>query len=832
VPGLFNRMTLSSLMAYSLLSTGMDDLEDHPEYAAYLSPSSTTFEHNSIFRINTCLWGGKYNPVIPYFRQIPKWWDRDNLRFETAAQIINRYLDFFEPDFIVEAEAGLAEGLGFDQDRIFQLSSILTREDDQDWSGHGLNVFELYRDLYRKEFQFARRHEHNIIDVTAKKQPFSKFSACVFGAFPPEPDLKYLGQAFKDAFGPKEVSLNGASLAELYRSGFTSALRLGHSKIEVDYHDHHRDPALFVLDALESRDLIDYWNLRAIRRQVVPVPVQWLEDLSEYCKEFIVENHRPLPGNPNGVMIHATVMFARSIPTHDIERIHRDYFRVNVADANVLQTSYPSIWRPSPGFAIREGRPTLSAAEKTFDIPFITEKPEIRFDCLHPEFADEYGNKNRWANVVRLHDWTHKDQIATVFPCDYKNPTYPKFSLIRDTLLPTTEGFVIFPQYRSIPERWEIPDGTTAINKWLKTYGIKAVLSDAGRATQQIIQTMGGFWGVTSFAHAGIVKLLNEISRRPMSRSAHHHEFKNRINNAIKNDTWRGGNFETLVERNAVELGLELKCTKCSSWSWYSLRQLDYQMNCSLCLRQFGFPIIDPSNSCNSRWAYRLIGPFALPDYAKGGYAASLSIRFFSEIAGEPGRAAVTWSGGQELELGPENKVESDFILWYQRKEFLGNDYRTEIIFGEAKSFGRDAFLADDVERMKTLAVRFPGAVIVFSTMKRADELSPDEVSRIAKLAEWGREYVRERRQTRAPVIVLTGTELFVPFSLEETWKKIGGRHAQLIEPGWIRADNLRVLADLTQQLYLNMPSYGTWLKTKWKKRTARHKVKFKQVAT
>ncbi|WP_210024343.1 hypothetical protein, partial [Methylocaldum sp. RMAD-M] len=30
-----------------LLSTGIDDLEDHQEYAAYLSPSSTTFEHNS-----------------------------------------------------------------------------------------------------------------------------------------------------------------------------------------------------------------------------------------------------------------------------------------------------------------------------------------------------------------------------------------------------------------------------------------------------------------------------------------------------------------------------------------------------------------------------------------------------------------------------------------------------------------------------------------------------------------------------------------------------------------------------------------------------------------
>jgi len=163
---------------------------------------------------------------------------------------------------------------------------------------------------------------------------------------------------------------------------------------------------------------------------------------------------------------------------------------------------------------------------------------------------------------------------------------------------------------------------------------------------------------VASFAHADIVKLLNEISRRPISRSAHHQEFKNRINNATKNDIWRRQNFKTLVERNAVELGLELKCTKCSSWSWYSLKQLDYQMNCSLCLRQFRFPIIDPSAGSNSRWAYRLIGPFALPRYANGGYAASLSIRFFAEIVGKHDLADVTWSAGQELELAPKDKVE------------------------------------------------------------------------------------------------------------------------------------------------------------------------------
>jgi len=800
---------------------------------AFLVRPDDNKQVQEIFRVNTCLWGGKYNPIIPCFKQVPKWWDRNGYRFETASQIINGYLDLFEPDFLVEAEEGLSEGLGFDKKRVLQLDQLLTRADDRDRRGFGLNVLDLYRDSYQKEFQFTRRHEHDIVDIAPEKSIFSKFNACVFGAFPDEADLNYLAKAFTDAFEPKKVTLNGSSLAVLYRSGFTSALRIGHSKIEVDYHD-HSNPTLFVLDANKSRDLIDFWNLRAVRRHVIPIPVQWIEELSEFCKEFITQNHRPLPGNPNGVMIHVTVMFGRSIPTADIERLHAEYFRVDIVGANVIQIWYPTIWRPTPEFTVREMRPTLSAITKTFDLSVSTEKPEIRFDCLNPDFAEEYGNEYRWANVVTLRDWTLKNQIATTFLCDYRNPTIPKLGLGGEHLLPTTEGLVIFPQYKNLSQLWRLTDGATAINSWLKSNGINAVFSDAGRATQQIIQTLGGFWGVKSLAHPDIVKLLNEISRKPGSRSIQQQEFSNRIQNAIKNNIWREGNFETLVKRNAVELGLELRCTKCSSWSWYSLKQLDYQLTCGLCLREFAFPVIEPTGAHNSKWAYRLIGPFALPNYANGGYAASLSIRFFAEIIGRTDHADVTWSAGQELELAPNDKVESDFILWYQRKKHFGNDHPTDLVFGEAKSFrGKnsrekrtiaDAFQADDVERMKKLAICFPGSILVFSTMKQADELSTDEVARIAKLAEWGREYIKDKQCTRAAVILLTGTELFTAYSLEEEWKQKGGKLAQLIEPGWIRPENLRVLANLTQQAYLGMPSYENWREEKWKRRLERRK--------
>jgi hypothetical protein len=528
-----------------------------------------------------------------------------------------------------------------------------------------------------------------------------------------------------------------------------------------------------------------------------------------------------LPDNPHGVMIQPTVMFGRSIATEDIERVFREYCQVEIPDANTYQPCYPSLWRPSPEFTIREMRPTLSGGQKRSQTTLADDNPAVQFECLHPDFADEYGNENRWANVVSLSDLSFTDQVATGSPSNYRTSSVPHFRHGADAVLPTTEGFIVFPRFKNSEEVWLLSDGTTAINLWLSEQKIKPTLSAAGRATQQIIQTLGGFHGVASIANGEVIRFLDELSRKPMSKSAQHQEFRNRIKRATGQDHWKGHSFSTLVERNAVELGLEIRCTKCSSWTWYSLKQLDYQLSCGLCLRPFKFPITDPGNTKNCKWAYRLAGAFSLPDYAAGGYCAALALRFFAGILKHHGRANVTWSSGQELELMPGNAVEADFILWYQRTQSFGHDYPTDIIFGEAKSFGKDVLEAEDVERMKTLATRFPGAIVVFATLKQAVELSQGEIERLRELALWGREYLTDTRHARAPVILLTGTELFASYSLHETWKAAGGKHAQFSEAGRFRENNLRILADLTQQLYLNLPSYGAWLELERRKRWA-----------
>ena len=176
----------------------------------------------------------------------------------------------------------------------------------------------------------------------------------------------------------------------------------------------------------------------------------------------------------------------------------------------------------------------------------------------------------------------------------------------------------------------------------------------------------------------------------------------------------------------------------------------------------------------------------------------------------------ITWSTSLNLSTQTGTKSEADFILWYQRRRLLSNNYPVDLVFGESKSFGYDCFEKKDIRKLKSLASLFPGSILVFATMK--EQLTKNEKEMISLLALWGRKSLKSR-ETRAPVIILTATELFASYNLKTTWKEKGDQHAAFAEPAFFHTENLRTLADLTQQLYLGLPSYSTWLEQDLRKR-------------
>ena len=152
------------------------------------------------------------------------------------------------------------------------------------------------------------------------------------------------------------------------------------------------EPTLFVVDPASPLDLIDLWNIRQFHPYILPVNLSWFQDAREFLTEFVQANYRPLPGNPNGVMIRTTIQFGRSIVSGDhakaLERgkaILSETGIVKLADAPwSMKLWYDRIWTADrDDFANRPQRAEVSAATTDLELNIDEDGPAPELSFHH-----------------------------------------------------------------------------------------------------------------------------------------------------------------------------------------------------------------------------------------------------------------------------------------------------------------------------------------------------------------------------------------------------------------------------------------------------------------
>ena len=797
---------------------------------AYLTNPSDTNSLLRIFESNTCLWGGMFNPIIPFYKKTPKWWKNHPAEHENFKEIIKGYLNYFEPDFIVETKPGITKYLGIPKESVISMNDLIVNKsfDEESWDTYGTNMFDVYKSLYQKEFKFQRRHAEKFVSINSKFKKNKLSSSCLFGSFSQNPNFIYLKSAYKEVFNPEEINYDGSTLSDIYKSRKIFPLIITSTKCNT-FFAVRNEPTLYIFDSTKSHDLIDFWNLRIIYPDIYAIPIQFLEELKDFCKNFIIQNNIPLPGNNSGVMVHTTIQSSRSISFQKIKDIVNEFFTVEKKDAVVIRSWYPPIWKEPPEMIWQPTRSVINCGEKKIEITTENNYAGITFETLSPDFPESIRNHYRWANVLEFSDWSFRDEVATVFPDNLMNPFFSRL-YYNHKLRINTEGLIIYPRHKNSKEYWTLVNGTIAISEFLKHKGIKAEISDAGKTLKQIVQTVGGLLNVGSIADSKLIDLFNkmahkqvkieddkhEIIKEYLGRTVQYSTINKTLNEITHNQFLSPISLESLINNKIIQLGLEIECEHCGSRNWYLINNLDYKLSCENCLSSFDFPNANPTNR-KINWSYRLIGPFSKPDYANGGYSSVLALRFFRHSINSLSDTKFSWSTSLNLESKNGQKWELDFLIWYQRKRIIENNYNVDFIFGESKSFGKQSFEKKNILSLKRMAIYFPGLILVFATLK--EELSKEEKELIIPLANWGRVSLPLiNGKTRAPVIILTAIELFAINDLRDTYQKKGGLFAKLISPGYIRLENLRVLANITQQLHLGMKSYYELLENKFKK--------------
>ncbi len=331
---------------------------------------------------------------------------------------------------------------------------------------------------------------------------------------------------------------------------------------------------------------------------------------------------------------------------------------------------------------------------------------------------------------------------------------------------------------------------------WFRERGWKVSLSGSGRMAKQLLKQVGGLLGTTWIAHRSALELLGELEREAgMSRQAILGRLKRGIKSGGKSFVDPEEIFAGLLKANSLKLGVKVQCSVCMRHNWFELNALDYQLQCRFCLSGFAPPLKSPKEM---EWTYRSHGPFA-GSTAQGAFTVLLTLRLLSR---HPNRG-ITPLLSYTAERGGKC-LEADLSCLYRPSSW--RDSEIHIVHVECKSFNR--FEPKDINRMKELAAAFPGAVLVFSTLK--GELHSSEV-RILKSFVVTERKKRLRGKISSSIIVLTSNELLSSSRIGDEWKGKGGLYDELSRQ--VDLTDFAVLADATQQLYLGLSSWWDWIK-------------------
>jgi len=799
---------------------GSIDIKTRPLKLAFLVDSNSGKQVRDAIRLASTLWGGSYFPIIPLHKRMPATWRDKPLKAPPAKRVILGYIEAFDPDVLVQFSTALPEYIDETGLRVIKPEEVWDSLDEgRSFSPKfGLGIFEILREVFDENFKFKTKYPVSVI-LPRIPSRLSLFWASLFGELP-ERHREIVMRHYAEALEILSVDVKIDNLAELLAPKARFPRRLVQHGIAT----HNRSYRLhtgfvFFLDATKIEDIVDLWNLRALGKPVIAVPKQLTNNphLNELVIGFVKEHRRHWPHNPK-VCDRASFVRARNCSMEEMQayatslKIEREPDDPSSDGFLSLQHWYPRVWdewaRDKDGAAPDDLDGGKSESVDIGD----TNELQFRIPSVLPSFAQPHGyhGEPRCANEISFRFYGKREYLAEVFP----KAAGKNFLRAISELGSVSEwragrnGLVKLVKYEFTSTR-SVPTAEEVFFAWLSDLGWSPRLSPPGMLARQLYRKTGGYPG--TLADEKMLGLLEHMNggtvRRdgtPTDENVVNQERDleiGEVKSRLRRDFLEGRLHDSLVSMGAFKMGLRVRCTECQRQSWFPLESIRDMFTCPKCLTTF--PAI--GNLGDSKWCYKTAGPFSLPRYAEGAYAVLLSLQLFGD---HKLRIRVTPVMSFAAAAPGKKELEADFAMFWQQSIF--GEETNGLLFGECKSYG--SFEKQDYDRMRYLAKLFPGAVLVFSTLRKM--LSPTEIAEIGKIAKAGRKYWKAERPLNA-VLILTGTELFrdvaPPYCWDDTTKK-----------RFEHVHGLFDLCDATQQLYLNLPSWRTEWHEQFERRRAR----------
>lgn len=771
--------------------------------ALMVDPNSAPQVREAI-RLACSLWGGMFFPIIPVHKRMPASWRDGPLKAPLAASVVRGYLDGFDPDLLVQ--------FGKELPKYILDSKLKVVKPEDFWSSHrgrdatdpvyGIGVLDLLLDVFQEHFKYKAKFPVKAV-FPAIPKTLGLFWASVFGEYPSH-IAKAIEKEFSEALDLSTPEARADKFFDLTAGDVLFPKRITQWATHVQGGNSFRGNAsVFFMDAAKVEDVIDFWNLRASGRPVLPLPKQFLkeESFKRAVVEFLDDHRRPWGNGSNSFDVGSLVRSRHS--TMEEMQAFAKALRPDAGEGAQDPTSgqmslqhwYPRLWdewaRGKDGGVAN----VYGKNKEAIDIAGAQDL-SIQIKPLIPSFAREnwFRSKGVCANEFDLRLFGADEHLAEVYPKVEGNhllqaiagytSVFGEWRVGRHGLVKVVRG--VSGESRKVPESEKV------FFAWLKDRGWEAKLSTPGILAKQIYKRLGG--EVSMLANKEVLALLEHMNGGSVSRDGAQKD--DRViaeREAAVADVKRKLNahrYEWFIQKGVFKLGLQTKCPNCQRNSWFSMAALTEEFDCPKCLNTF----TAAGNIDQGRpgWFYRTAGPFSVPNYADGAFLVLLTME---ALAGRMASSRRTTSV-PSFEATALGKVvlEADLAMFWREVSY-GED-TDGILFGECKSYG--LFKPKDFQRMQYIAETFPGAILVFSTLR--ESLTKEEVAALTRLAKFGRKYWKAERPLN-PVLILTGTEIL-------TWERPPHCWNEQQQKRFQNVHTLMELCNASQQIYLGLQSW------------------------
>lgn len=355
-----------------------------------------------------------------------------------------------------------------------------------------------------------------------------------------------------------------------------------------------RGDNVLLLDATNPLNVIDYWNLRAVGRKVIPVAIQAAksDSVRTFVKEFIEENFWPLPNNPS---IHnvTTLLKSRSISEEQLREFGESLDITPSAEPNwgkyTYPHSYPRIW--DEWARDKDGVEPTTLQSRTHKID-LGDDARINVRTLDPKFALDHSanSEARFANEIEVRTYGATGLVAEVIPEGDDNLVRAIGDYDFQSWRFSRNGPVYLSSYVDWLLHIEVPEAEAVFVEWLKSRGWKAKLSAPGRIAKQLLKQLQGVGSAAFLANNDIIQLLGEMQDAKTIGHKALWAKLSQIANEPGCHATPAGILERFMELQVLRLGVEVQCPICTQHSWYSVKEADYELLCGKCSERFRLP--------------------------------------------------------------------------------------------------------------------------------------------------------------------------------------------------------------------------------------------------